>query len=38
MTRQFCLQAAKYAFVMAIVCLAAKAILLGLAAAGVPLP
>jgi len=37
-TRQFCLQAARYAFIMTVVCLAAKAVILGLAAAGVPTP
>ena len=38
MTRQFCLQAAKCALIMTIVFLAAKVVILGLAAAGVPTP
>jgi hypothetical protein len=37
-TYVFFLRLAKYALIMAIVCLAAKAIILGLAAAGVPTP
>ena len=38
MAHLFFLRLAKYALIAAVVCLAAKAVLLGLAAAGVPLP
>jgi hypothetical protein len=38
MTYVFFLRLAKYALIMAVVCLAAKAVILGLAAAGVLLP
>jgi hypothetical protein len=38
MAHLFFLRLAKYAFVFTVVCLAVKALILGLAAAGVPLP